>query len=255
MRRLLLVISVLGFGLFTTAYVISFVSPLLLETVAREIVRIEVQRRVGAKIEALTNSRAVSLAERALEKVDVDLGAAKRMLAEEVPKKVAAHVADMLNADCECRKRMTEAAVRNQEGRVGALTQMRERLLALIETTYVSVTQSLLREARIFTGTNAAAFALLGLISFFRRGASLQLLLPAVVLLAAVSVTGGLYLFNQDWLHTILYNDYVGLSYVGYLALVTAFFGDVVFNRARITTEIFNGLSQVVGSTVQAVSC
>ena len=68
-------------------------------------------------------------------------------------------------------------------------------------------------------------------------------------------MTGGLYLFNQDWLHTILYNDYVGLSYVGYLALVTAFFGDVVFNRARITTEIFNGLSQVVGSTVQAVSC
>lgn len=255
MRRALLILSLLGFGAFATIFAISFTSPLTLEWAAREIVRFEVERRVGARIEALSNSKVAALAQKALGKTDAELQEAKRALIADVPRRAAEAAANMLNADCECRKRLAEAAIRNQEERITTLGQARDRLAALIESAYASVTTSLLRELRIFAAANALAFALLGVVSFVRRGATLQLLLPAAVLIGAVAITVALYLFNQNWLHTILYSEYVGLAYIGYLALAATFLADVVFNRARLTTRLANTCLNLVGSALQAVPC
>ena len=52
----------------------------------------------------------------------------------------------------------------------------------------------------------------------------------------AVTATSAIYLLNQDWLHAVVYSDYVGFAYLGYLALASALLADVVFNRARATT-------------------
>jgi hypothetical protein len=168
---------------------------------------------------------------------------------------VAEVVAAMLNADCECRKRMAAAATGAQEARITQLGQMRERLAGLIESAYASVASNLMKEFRVFTGSNAAAFALLWLVTFFRKGAALQLLLPAVVLTGAVALAGGLYIFNQNWLHTIVYGQYLGLAYAGYLGLAAVFLADVVMNRAKVTTRLVNAWLHVVGSAVQAVPC
>jgi hypothetical protein len=112
-----------------------------------------------------------------------------------------------------------------------------------------------MRELRIFTASNAIAFALLVVIMLFRRAATLQLFLVAVVLVGAVGVTGGLYIFNQNWLHTIVFSDYVGMAYAVYLAGVSLLFADVVFNRARATTRIVNLIFQSLGSAATAVPC
>lgn len=255
MRRALLILSALGFAAFATIFAVSFFSPLTVERVAREIVRLEVERRVGAKIEALTNPKLAALAQKALGETDTDLQAAKQALSADLARKVAEVTANMLNADCECRKRLVEAAVRSQEERISTLSQARGRLVALIESAYASVTTSLLRELRIFSAANALAFAVLGVVSLVRRHATLQLLLPAAVLLGAVGITAALYVFNQNWLHTILYGQYVGWAYVGYLALAAAFLADVVFNRARVSTTLANSCLKLVGSALQAVPC
>lgn len=255
MRRALLILSLLGFGGFAALLATSFLHPLLLERGARELVRIEVERRVGAKVEALSNSKVADLAGRVLSKVDADIVEAKRKLSEEVPRRVAAVVSGMLDANCACRKWMREAAVKGQEARIDSLTHMRERLVVLIETTYASVANSLLREVRIVSTANAVAFALLGLIAFTRRGAAIQLLVPAFVLTGAVALTAGMYVFYQNWLHTLVYSDYVGFGYVAYLAVVAGFLADVFLNRSRITTRLVNALLNLVGSVVQVVPC
>ena len=255
MRRALLTLAFFGAALFGTAFAISFLNPLLVERAAREVIRIEVERRVGEKIESLSTSRIVALGQKALGKTDAELETAKRELAAGIPRKVAEVVGAMLNADCECRKRMAEAATKAHEERITQLGQARERLAGLIESAYASVAANLMREFRVFTGSNAAAFALLWLVTFFRKGAALQLLLPAVVLTGAVALTGSLYLFNQNWLHTVLYSQYLGLAYAAYLGLAAVFLADVVMNRARVTTKLVNASLHVMGSAVQAVPC
>lgn len=255
MRRALLILAVLGTALFGAAFVVSLLNPLLVERVAQEVVRIEVERRVGEKLDKLSSSSVVALAQKALGKTNAEFEGAKRQLLEGVPQQVAGVVAEMLKADCECRKRLTMGAVAAQQARITTLGQARDRLVGLIESAYATVSANLLREFRIFTAANASAFAILALVTYRRRGAALQLMLPAVALVGAVAVTGGLYLFNQDWLHTVLYSQYVGLTYVAYLGAVAALLADVVFNRARVTTRLVNGALQVVGSAVQAVPC
>jgi hypothetical protein len=255
MRRTLLIFSLFGFSVFAAILATSFFSPLTIERVAREIVRIEVERRVANKIDALSSSRVVVLAQKALGKTDAELEDAKRLLAEDVPRKVAAVVANMSNADCECRKRLAQLAVNAQKDRIADLTQVRERLASLIESAYASVSAQLLRELRIFAGSNALAFAALGAVTYARRGAALQLVLPAFVLLGALTATSVIYLFNQDWLHTIVYSDYVGFAYLGYLALASALLADVVFNRARVTTKAVNAIFSAVGSVLHASPC
>jgi len=255
MRYTILVLAMLGTAVFTAAIIVSFLNPILIERAAREIVRIEVERRVGQRIETLSNSRVTALAQKALGKTDEEIEATRRALADDVPRKVANVVANMLNADCECRRRLVERAIKAEEERLTSLTRIRDNLVNLVESAYSTVTSNLMREFRIVTGSNAVAFAVLTLVAYFRRAASLQLLVPTIILLGAVTVTCGLYLFNQNWLHTIVYSQYVGFGYAIYLAAVAALLTDVLINKARVTTRVVNVLLQAIGSTLQAVPC
>jgi hypothetical protein len=63
------------------------------------------------------------------------------------------------------------------------------------------------------------------------------------------------YLFEQNWFHTILFNDYVGFGYFAYLGVAVAFLADIAFNRARVTTDLINAVLNAVGSAVQALPC
>ena len=255
MRRSILILSLFGFILFGVAFALSFVKPILIERAAREVVRIEIERRVGEKIDHLSNSRVVNFARKALGKTDAELEGAKRELADGIPSKVASVVAAMLNANCECRRRLADYAVEAQQEQITSLGRVHEQLVGFIESAYASVAASLMREFRIFTASNATAFAILGAVTLARRKAGLQLALPAVVLVAAVGITAALYLFEQDWLHTILHSDYVGLGFVGYLGALATLLADIAFNRARVTTRIINLGVNVVGSALVVPPC
>jgi len=255
MRSALLVLSLLGTFLFGGAFALSLVNPLLVEAATREVIRIEVERRVRERIDSLSNARVAGLAQRALQNTETEIASTQRALRDDLPRNVANVMADMLNADCECRKRLVASAKVAQARRLTSLVQVREQLASLIESAYASVTSSLMREFRIFAASNAIAFVLLGLTTIARGKATPQLVLPAVVLVGAVGVTGGLYLFNQNWLHTIVFGQYVGLAYAFYLTGVTLLLADIVFNRARATTRLVNLALEAVGSAATAVPC
>jgi hypothetical protein len=172
-----------------------------------------------------------------------------------VPRQVAEVVAAMLDADCPCRQRLVAALREGGRERLASLVLARAGLASVVESAYASTAASLLREFRIFTGANAVAFALLGLVTYFRRRAALQILLPAIVLVGAVALTGGIYLLRQDWLHTIVFGDYVGWAYAAWLASVALGLADIVFNRARVTTRVVNVALDAIGSVASAVPC
>ena len=251
LRVLLLTISAVGTAVFASLFVLSFVRPILVESLAKELVRREVEARVRERFSSLSGSRLAQMAQRAIARND------RRMaeLAEELPKKVAAVVAEMQSPDCECRKAL--AGARNTILKLELLSRsgFNEHLVGLIRSKYAQVTQALLREFRIFTGANALVFLLLGITTYTRRRAGLQLLLPAAVLLGAAFVVGGLYLFGQDWVHTVVFGDYVGLGYFAYLAIAAVFLMDVVFNQGRVSTEIVNAAFNVAGAAITAVPC
>jgi hypothetical protein len=52
-----------------------------------------------------------------------------------------------------------------------------------------------------------------------------------------------------------VFSDFVGFAYIGYLGGAFALLCDILFNRARVTTELLNGLLDAIGSAVQVVPC
>jgi hypothetical protein len=255
MRATVLVLSFLGALVFGGALVLSWANPLLVERAAREALRIEVERRVGERIDELSDSRIADFGQRALRKAGLEVEETQDQIRARLPQKVAEIVGYMLDADCACRLSLVHRTEAIWQERLVSQLSLKERLERLVETSYANVRAQLLREFRIFTGSNALAFILLGAITLARPKASLQLLLPALVLVGAVAVTGSFYLFGQDWLHTIVFGDYVGWAYALYLAGVASLLADIAFNRARVSTQIVNLALNAVGSVVQAVPC
>lgn len=63
------------------------------------------------------------------------------------------------------------------------------------------------------------------------------------------------YVFEQNWLLTVIFNDYLGFTYLAYLAVVFGLLCDIILNRARITTRIVNTVLEAIGSAASAVPC
>ncbi|HSW03918.1 hypothetical protein [Aquabacterium sp.] len=255
MRLVILITSLVVAALFASALAASFINPLLVESAARELIRREVEQRVGQRLEQLDNSRLADAARRMLGRNEAEIAQTRRKLSEGLPRRVADVAAKMRNIDCECRQKIEQAVTEQIERDLARLSNINERLTTLIQAKYMEVAASLTREFRIFTAANALVFALLSATACFRRRAGLQLLLPAVVLVGAAGIVGGLYLFGQDWLHTLVFSDYVGLGYFAYLGLAMLLLADIVFNRARITTRIVNASFSALGSAVQVLPC
>lgn len=161
----------------------------------------------------------------------------------------------MQDLDCACRKQIETSIREGFEWRIASASAAQERLSTLIRSNYMDIANQRTREFRIFTGTNAMVFALLLVAVFVKRQAGLQLLPAALVLLLAAGLTAYLYLFNQNWLHTLVFSDFVGFAYLAYLGGVFAFLCDIIFNRARVTVEVLNALLNAVGSAVQVAPC
>ncbi len=250
-RTFLLILSAVGSSLFGLMFAASALNPGYVEKVAKELIRLQIEKKIHEKVESLDAAFLSSRAADWIKKYSDEIALAKRELNEKLPEKIAAVIAEMQNLDCECRKKVEGKVRAIFEQRISNAAEMQERLTTLIRTQYMETAGKLTLEFRIFTGTNAVVFLLLGLAALFRRNASLHLLPVAVVLLVAALLVGYLYLFNQNWLHTVVFGDYMGFAFVGYLAVVFAFLCDVLFNRARITTGLLNS----VGGSFQVMPC
>ncbi len=238
-------VSVLGCLLFGGAWLIAMVFPAFAESVTGGVIRIEVEQRVHKGWNAVGNPFPVGMAARMVERNNSDIAEARRQLADGLPRKPAETVSQMAKLDCICRQKIEGAASEALNERITNLDAMNARLTLFIRSTYMNVVTALTREFRIFTGANALLFGALGLTLLARPRASVQLLLPALVLLGTATIVGTAYLFGQNWLHTIVFGDYVGMAYFAYLGVVLAALADVAFFRAIVTTSLLNLVSSV----------
>jgi len=255
MRSLVLIISAIGTLVFGSAFVLSYADPGFVESVSRELIRRQVESRVQEQIEELDGSRLASIAWRISGRNASEIAEAKKQLKERLPSRIADNISEMKNLGCECRKAIESQMTRTLGSKIVDLSRINERLDLLIRTKYMETAQALTREFRIFTGANGALFVLLAVTTLARKRATVQLAIPALVLIGAAAIVAFFYVFAQDWLHTIVFADYVGLGYFAYLAIAIALLADIAFNHARITTEAVNLSLNAIGSAVQVLPC
>lgn len=249
LRRAILILSLACGFPFVMLLVFSYMNPIALEKWARKAIAHEVQKRVVTKIDGLENSALVWAAERKVAKNSQEIAESKSALAKELPSRIAVIMDRMMHPECPCRARAENYERAWLGDKIARLDQVNARMTSLIESKYHDVALSLLFELRVFSGANAAALFLLVLIAKMWKRPALQLLPPAIVLMGALALTANIYLFNQNWLQTILLGDYVGLFYIPYVLLAVGFMLDIVFLRAVLSV----GVISMIGGALAVV--
>jgi hypothetical protein len=167
----------------------------------------------------------------------------------------ASALAEVRDLNCECRKKWLDALEAGTTRHFQSMEATSKQLTGFIQASYMEVATDLKREIRIFTATNAGMFFLLVLVSFRKPGAARHLFAPGLLLCVATLLCAYLYVFEQNWLLTIIYGSYLGLGYAAYLGLVFLFLCDIALNRGRVTTRLVNGMVEALGGVVTLAPC
>lgn len=242
LRALVLWIGVIGSLVFAGAFAASFTSDHFISETARAVIHYRVAQEINEKVEAIGGDFLLNKATELLGRNKEGIDAVKAKLKAGITEQVARVVQEMRDPNCVCRTWIPQAVREGLMNRIGDLNQLQDRLVGMIRAKYLEVEAKLTREYRIFTGTNAIiCFILVGAALLKRRNGARLVPAAAVLLLASV-ITGYAYLFNQNWLMTILYGDYVGYAYIAYVVLVFFLLADFLLNRGRITAHVLDGI-------------
>lgn len=248
-------IAATGTLVFGALFAASWIDPLFVERLAKEVIRIEVQKEVTERIDAIDDNYLVAKAKRLVALEKTKIAEIQGQMRRGLPARVTAVLEQMRDASCACRTIVESYLGADGARRIAHAQGMIDFLDGMIRAKYMETAAQVTREFRVFTGSNALVFSLLGVAVFVKRRAGVHLIPATALLIGTAGLTAYLYLFNQDWLHTLVFGDYVGLAYLGYLAVVLILFADLMFNRGRGTLVAINLLAGILGAAASAIPC
>lgn len=244
--------GVLFFGFLLS---VTFASSDVIEKSAKSFVAYQIEQEVREKQQTLSQSSVSDKALGLVGKLGFEKDQIQRNLENNLPEKIASIIASMCGYDCEKKKALAQSIKSGYQERIKSIQIAQVSLGDIIKGKYLEIVGNLKFDLRIFLGSNFVMFLILLAVSFTKPNAVAHLFLPGMLLLVATALSSSVYIFGQDWFYTILYNDYMGFGYLVYIAVIFGVLVDIVFNSARVTTEIINGIANAIGSTFSVVSC
>ncbi len=252
-------IGIVGAAIFSFFFILTYATPTWVEEFAADYIQEKATERTDSSIDAIqvpdSDNALARLAQTLYDKNAEQIEVRREQLRENVHKNMASALTAIRNLDCECREKTEKWLEEGFKTDIRLLQATNDRIVDFIHYKYATVVQDLKQDIRIFTASNAIAFLLLLLISFVKPKAMVHLFLPGLLLAASTIVCSYFYIFEQNWLLTIINSDYLGFAYMGWLGVVFLLFCDVVLNSARVTTEIINAFLHAIGSALNVVPC
>ncbi|MEM7281372.1 MAG: hypothetical protein AAF438_07070 [Pseudomonadota bacterium] len=258
-KGILIGLGTVGSAIFIAALSLTYSTPAWIESFASEYIEREATKKLDDSIDAIQPSNSggalARLAQTVYDSNEERIDGLKESLRANVHGRLAAAYAEIRNLDCECRKKTEKFLKEGFETNILLLQAANDKVVDFIQYKYMDVLTELKRDIRIFAATNAIAFLLLLVLAFLKPNAMTHLFVPGILLAISTIVCSYFYIFEQNWLLTIIHSEYLGFAYLGWLGFVFLFFCDIVLNRGRVTTEIINGVLNAIGSAASVVPC
>lgn len=239
--------GIAGAALFAAFFWFTFSTPDWVENVAAEFIEARVAEKIDTRIDSLrppAGDGALARYTRHLyEENETRINELKEQLRSETRARMDTCLAQLRALSPELREKLMNWLQQSTLASIDSLRMENLKLDQLIQSSYFTVVASLKRDIRVFTATNAAAFLLLVMVSLLKPEALRQLFVPGVLLTVATFVCAYLYVFEQDWLLTLIHGDYLGFAYTAYLGVVFLFLCDIALNRGRVTVQLMNVLA------------
>ena len=241
-----LLVGALGAALCLALLLATFARGPALELAFRTLISQQVSKQVGHAVDAFDERFVKDQADGLRGRLGEQARILRERIQRELPAQVEAQVARMQDPNCECRRILNE--------RLASIELQMQRLPDFIQRRYAETVRGLLGELRLFSGINAASFVLVAIAGWLGLRGQLAadtrrwLTVAAGLLLIATGLAGYLYLFNQNWLETLLFNRWVGWGYATGLGLLFIWLCDLVLNRARMTRELLSNAASGIGN-------
>ena len=251
-------IGIVGAALFGFFFLLTLSTPQWVERFAVDFIETHTLTRVNTGVEnwrpLWRDGVSGQLAGILLQQTQEERDQLQELLKEGVRETWAKALDEIRDLDCECREKILNLLESGTTLRLKSLDALSERLTDFIQASYMDVASDLKRDIRIFSATNAAAFILLLLSSLLKPQAVRHLFVPGLLLVVATLVCAYGYVFEQNWLLTVIYGSYLGYAYAAYLCVVFLFLCDIALNRGRVTTRLVNGLLDAFGGAISALT-
>jgi hypothetical protein len=248
-------IGLFGILLFGVLFFFTFASSETIEESAKGFVKYQIEKEMRENQRLLTESSVADKARGIAEKLGKESEQIQENLEHNLPEKIASVISSMCGYDCERKKALAQSITSDYLERLKSISIAQDTLGYLIKGKYIEIVGNLKIDLRIFLGSNCLMFLILLIVSLSKPKAIAHLFLPGLLLLSATILASTIYIFGQDWFYTILYSDYMGFGYLAYIAVIFGVLVDIALNKARVTTEVINGIANAVGSAFSVAPC
>jgi hypothetical protein len=234
--------------LYGALFVLTFLSPHTIEKEAQSFIAKKISERTHERIDKIGSgkifkSKLMLLAKKKMKKEKAKLLAFKIMLHEKADEKLAKVMTKMSDKDSACRKKHQKFFHGILTIGIKLFSNGIKKIEQFMSQSYMLVMQKVLDDFKIFIGSNFFVLALLLLLLHIKPLSTKSLEILAGLMLVSTLISSYFYIFNQNWFFTLIFDSYVGFGYLVYLGILFGFLVDIGLNKARVTTNLFNGIS------------
>ena len=248
-RAINLGLSSIGVAIFAALLLYVTLAPQDFDRRTRDFAIAQVEGKVQKKLESAARSetadRLTSLAGRYSKRLEERINELRGALDRGLDVFIADVLAAACELDCERRDKAREAVHKVFNDAIARYGFALDRLQGIIVGEYREVMGELRADLTIFSASNLLAFVFALILAIVRERAAPHLLPVSIALTGATLLATAWYALGQDWVLTILTSSYWGWGYATLLAAVALVMIDIAVNRARVTTELLNGLSRL----------
>jgi len=253
MIKLVKFILILFIFLYGVLFVSAFLSPYTIEKHAHSFIAQEVSKRTHERIDnigkhKIFNSKLMVLAKKKMKEEQEKVNKIKTLLHLKADKILADVVTKMHDQNSKCRKKHERFFHGVLVDVKLSLTKGINQIKSFMKRGYMVVMQKVLDDLKIFLGSNFLALFALFLLLHYKAKHEKTLVWLAGFMLVSTLVCSYFYIFNQNWFFTLIFNDFVGFTYLVYLLVLFSFFVDIGFNKARVTEVIGNAIGSAFSS-------
>ena len=239
-------VAVLGCLLFGGLLGLVHLSPEAVERSAKAFVVGKLQNEIAGLAESPQGRLVKQGYDLLRQRFEGELADTGRALAEKLPEKIAGILARLCSFDCGAESKIAASIRGYLKDRHKALARALTKFGQLIQGRYSAILGSLMTELRTVAACNLVVFLALLISSFFAGPRRRFLVLPSLFLLGSTLVVGYFYVFEQNWFYAILFERYLGLGYLGYVAFLFFWLVDIVYLKARITQAVSDALGSML---------
>lgn len=254
--KIFLILATFVYGM---AFVYALTSAEKIEDNARGFIKEQIAKKTHEKIDNIgskhKDNKLVKLSAKIFKKKAAEVSHYKEALKSKIDEKLVAVMVKMKNMDCKCRQKYKGILHSFITTKITDLKTATKKLETFMTQKYMFVVENIVKDFRVFLGSSFFVLLTMLLLLFTKPQVSIQVSMLAGLMLVSTAISSYFYLFKQNWFYTIIYNDFIGYAYLMYLGIIFLFLCDIIFNKARVTTEIVNALLNALGSSISAVSC